>query len=153
MIAHVDSDRHLANIHRGLLFVASVIMQGLAKDAVVDILLRVITAARMRFSVTATMAGLLMMLYESTLFSDPGVIVPTTNRNRISTNVASTLVSHTPVVTNPGELLHQQLVSEQQDLNEEWVLAPDTYLLRLQNTTGDKKLNLYAGLNFHELAA
>lgn len=83
-----------------------------------------------------------MTFYEDTTYSSNGTQVTPINRNRISTNVADSLMYVAPVITSTGTLLRQRhwgsgkATGGATEMFGEFILRPSTnYMLRIVNFT------------------
>jgi hypothetical protein len=151
-------------IHEGVLFEASYLSESVADDA--SILVRITTAAGQstHLRITPGAGGdAIVKFSEGATFSSAGTPITPTNRNRVSPNVAQTVIRHTPTVNVAGtELLPpsgQFLPGGAGFLStpgaaiadfEEWILAPGTeYLITLTNKAGSSQ-PLGVSLFFYE---
>lgn len=163
--AHVDGvDNSLAaigeihfNIHRGIVFTAVRTELNVANNGTVDVLVVVTNATHLRFRMSAEGQSTIGF-FEGTTVSGSGTVVPARNRNRFSSNVATTAVYHTPTITDDGTELVQVFIPGGSGGNaqgaatsptEEWILSAGNYMVRLTNISGVAS-NLSALFEFYE---
>lgn len=159
--ALVMQDEIHANIHRGVMFSGSYFDLAIADDASIEILFQVDASqsAHLRFG-GASGGDAELEIFEGTTFSAAGTAVPTNNRNRLSGNTASTVITHTPTLTGDGTSLMAMYVpggtgflftqGGQSRSFEEWILVPgQDYLMRITNRSGVAQ-PLSALLDFYE---
>ena len=153
----VMGDIH-ARIHEGIFYTTSKVLLAVADNGFLDILIRVATECHLRpFLAAGGEAS--FALHEGTTFSADGTALLAVNRNRESSNVASTLFFHTPTVTTLEDLLEEGLQPGGSGGNaaggrgeagfEEWILMPGDHLFRIKNLGGAAK-NLSVQLDFYE---
>lgn len=143
--AAVVIDTQHANVHRGLMYVAS--MQGVVASAgVMEILIQ--TGARdLHVSFTGTVSqDMLAAIYETPTFSAAGTTITARNRNREPEHgdVSVTTFTHTPTLTGDGTILNDTYIPGGQKNSAggggaasfvEWELPPNgVWLLRVSNT-------------------
>lgn len=94
--------------------------------------------------------------YRNTLYSDNGTAIPSFNRQGNSLNVATTLVYHTPTVTNAGTLVgmiqqgNGKKAGGSDRLANEFILKQNyAYLIRITNLTANDNL-IFMKLNWYE---
>ncbi len=97
-----------------------------------------------------------IQFYRGTTYTDNGTAIVAFNRNGNSTNVATTLVYHTPTITNVGTLtgaIQQgsgKKAGGSDRLANEFILKQDTaYLIRITNLTANNNL-IFMKLNWYE---
>lgn len=145
------------NIHRGIVFTAVRTELNVANNGTVDVLLIVTNATHLRFKMSAEGQST-VSLFEGTTVSGSGTVVPARNRNRFSSNVATTAVYHTPTITDDGTELAEAFLpggsggtaqGTETSPTEEWVLSAGNYMVRLTNISGTAS-NFSAALEFYE---
>lgn len=94
--------------------------------------------------------------YRNTTYTDNGTPILSFNRNGNSTNVATTLVYHTPTVTDNGTLVgtiqqgNGKKAGGSDRLANEFILKQNTaYLIRISNLTANNNL-VFMKLNWYE---
>lgn len=160
-LALVVMDEVHYNIHRGIMFQADYFQATLADDGAVALLVQVDDSqpAHMRLGV-ATGGDAEIEIYEGPTISASGTGIQAVNRNRISSNTPSTLISHTPTISVDGISLSHLLLAGgtgflstpggQGRTFEEWVLQPgENYLVRVTNRAGTAQ-PVSIGLDFYE---
>lgn len=159
--ALISIDTVHARVHEGVLYVANRYSASLADDASITLLLRPNGAYVHLRAVGVCGGDAELFLSEGPTVSGNGTEVSTFNKNRVSANVATMEVFHTPTLSADGtELLTQLLAGgsgiflspgAQSGFEQEWVLDPDTdYVVRLTNVSGSNQpaelqLDFYEG--------
>ncbi len=97
-----------------------------------------------------------IQFYQDTLYSNNGTPIPSFNRNGNSGNVATTLMYHTPTITNVGTLVGtiQQGADKKagggdREDNEYILKQNSSYLIRITNLTVNNNL-IFVRLNWYE---
>lgn len=97
-----------------------------------------------------------IQFYYGTTYSNVGTIVPSYNRNGNSSKIATTLMYHTPTITDVGTLIGTiqqgdgKKAGGSDRLSNEYVLRQNcTYLVRITNLTVDNNL-IFTKLNWYE---
>lgn len=97
-----------------------------------------------------------IQFYRDTLYSDNGTAIQSFNRNGNSTNNSTTLVYHTPTITNVGTLIATiqqgdgKKAGGSDRLSNEFILKQNTaYLIRITNLTVNNNL-IFMKLNWYE---
>lgn len=145
------------NIHRGIIFTAVRTELNVVNNGTVDVFLIVTNSTHLRFKMSAEGQSTISF-FEGTTVSGNGTVVPARNRNRFSSNVATTAVYHTPTITDDGTELVQVFLSggtggnaqgTETSPTEEWVLSAGNYMIRLTNISGTAS-NFSSILEFYE---
>lgn len=157
----VTEDSAHANIHRGIMFSASDAAD-IPADGVIEFLFRVPAnqSAHIEF-VTSVEHSMRSFLFEAPTTTDDGTAVQCQNRNRSSVFTANMLIFKGPTVTDDGLLLMDYFMGAgskntasggEGSSEDEWILAPGDYLLRISNTVIAPAAIGYAGLliDFYE---
>lgn len=133
-----------SRIHQGIFFQATHLDLALGAAAFTTLLIRVPTGteAHMRFLVAAT-ADMRAELFENTVVSVDGTIVPAINRNRNSALIAASSILTGSTLTADGDLLADALIpggagpnapgGAASDSFEEWNLSETCHCLRVTN--------------------
>ena len=94
--------------------------------------------------------------YRDTTYTDKGTSISSFNRNGNSTNVATTLIYHTPTIANVGTLVgtiqqgNGKKAGGSDRLANEFILKQNTaYLIRISNLTVNNNL-IFMKLNWYE---
>ena len=97
-----------------------------------------------------------IQFYQDTTYSDNGTAISSINRNGNSTNIATTLVYHSPTITNVGTLIGTiqqgsgKKAGGSDRLANEFILKQNTaYLIRITNLTANNNL-IFMKLNWYE---
>jgi len=152
-LALVVIDETLWRIHKGVLYSSDVIDTSLASSGFLQLLFVVTNEAHLKalFSSTGDFSA---YLYENTLTSAAGSSVAAINRNRISSNVATSVVTSGPTVTDKGDALSSIFIpggsggnsqGGHSDLFDEFILGAGDYLIELEN------MNAQASTSFIQL--
>jgi hypothetical protein len=146
----ITTDSVHQNIHVGRLFHASTFVESMADDEVIEFLVRVAAGKSAHFQAQATLGGIgTLQLFEGPTNDPDGAAQATPNRNRFSSNVATTLIFLGPTVTVAGTELELTAISGGSGGNAvgasantflEWILNPGDYLVRLKNLGGAGKV-------------
>lgn len=98
----------------------------------------------------------LIQFYQNTLYSDNGTIITSFNRNGNSSNVATTLVFHTPTITDNGTLMGniqqgdgKKAGGADRKANEFILRQNCAYLIKITNLTVNNNL-IFMKLNWYE---
>ena len=98
----------------------------------------------------------LIQFYQDTTYTDNGTEITSFNRNGNSTHTATTLVYHTPTITNVGTLIGTiqqgsgKKAGGSDRLSNEFILQQNTaYLIRITNLTVNNNL-IFMKLNWYE---
>lgn len=112
-----------------------------------------IKSVHFKYDVTADGKGN-VTLYEDTTTSSAGTSMSELNRNRISTNTAITVVTHTPTITGDGTMLCQELFGSSNKSGgearseNEWILKKNSkYMIRITATVA---LDFSIKINWYE---
>lgn len=97
-----------------------------------------------------------IQFYRDTVYTNAGTAIPSFNRNGNSATVATTLVTHTPTITNVGTLVGtiqqgsgKKAGGSDRESNE-FILEQNTaYLVRISNLTVNNNL-IFMKLNWYE---
>ena len=134
-------------IHLGIMYDIGHLNEALADNGVIELLIttHATEVAHMRF-VAAAGGDARITLFEAPTVTGAGTALTPVNRNRASSNTASTTVAHTPTTTADGTQLADYLLAAGTGGNsgggnassfEEYVLAAGTqYLFRVKNISG-----------------
>lgn len=134
-------------IHRGHFFSLDVVDAALINTGTILILVRVAAgkSAHIRFEAAVGGDARLEMFEDPTTSADGTAITPL-NRNRFSSNVATTLFFSGPTVTADGTSLSDKILAggagiflspgSEGSTFKEWVLNEGDYLVRLTNISG-----------------
>ena len=133
-------------IHAGSFFSAGISNAALANGAVLELLIQTPATGTIHLRGEAAAGGNAgIEMYEGTTFSAAGTASPSANHNRLSSNVSTVVVTHTPTLTADGSQLVSDIIIGGQTGKafggsvspEEWLLdQSQVYLLRLTNTAG-----------------
>lgn len=156
--AHIDDTLgHLAAIetthtqlHQGTVYCVDHIEAGLADAATVEVLIRVPAEGLFHTRFSGACGGdATLYLFEGPTVTSAGTGMTAVNRHRISTNISTLSLFHTPSTSSDGVLLGRAFVpggtvgnsvGGSGDIPEEWVLNNDTdYLFRVTNNAGNAK--------------
>jgi len=157
--ALVVQDEIHTKIHSGELFTCGASAE-VASGGVVEFLIRVTGGTHARF-IGSVAHNMKAELFEDPTTSADGTAVACTNRNRFSSNTATTLVFAGPTVTGDGTRLVEFFIpgGDKQSAGgglgqsfEEWILSPGDYLVRISNNILNPASAGWAGLtiDFYE---
>lgn len=156
----IDENHRL--IHEGWFYTATYRNTAVANGATLDILIAVPAGKvpHLQLLEIVTDGGpISYQLDEAVTTSADGTALPSYNRNRTSSNVAATVLTHTPTVTDTGLEIEAHNVPAignkvgifDQTSQGEWMLKPSTkYLLRVTNDSGQAR-DIEARLAFYEI--
>ena len=134
--------------HEGDMFAISRVVEGVADDGTIDILIALGQEAHITWRTKAG-GDALATFYENPTVSDNGTLMSQVNLSRLkaSSNPGPGNVYHTPTITDVGTQLVTELlpggtggnaVGVTLSRDAEFIMHPDnTYLLRLQNIAGN----------------
>lgn len=161
--AAIVIDTNHANVHRGLMYIAS--MQGaVASAGVMEILIQTgVNDLHVSFHGTVSQ-DMTAAIYETPTFSAAGTPIIARNRNREAEHgdVNTTVFTHTPTLTGDGTLLNDTFIPGGSKNNAgggsgasfvEWELPPGgSWLLRISNTLVSPAAAGHAGvtIEFYE---
>lgn len=146
--AQVTVDMLHHQIHLGHLYEASALDTNVADAGTFEVLVQTGLASPHLRGQFAAAGSARIQIYEGSAFSDAGTPVAAVNRNRNSANTAEATVTHTPTISDDGDLLLDDLlpgglgvlgrsIGSSLSTFEEFVLKPsENYLLRLTNISG-----------------
>lgn len=140
-----------ARIHQGLMFSSSVLDEGLANDANLDILIQISSPVSAHLRATGRVSGdAIFRIFEGTEVSDIGTPNPVINRNRFSDIVSEAQVFIAPTIADVGLELDAQFIpgggpgpssGGDSPFFEEFILRTNTnYLIRLNNISGQSMI-------------
>jgi hypothetical protein len=149
-----------AEIHAGETFHVARLVEDVANNASIDLLIVVGATKKLHLTMVGTAAGdAHAYLYETPTTSAAGTAVTAHNKNRGSSDTTTATITHTPTVSAPGTALDTALIpggTKQQATGssgaqrDEWILKKSTtYLLRLTNKAGSAK-DMSVGLTWYE---
>lgn len=145
------------NIHRGIFFTVSKFDIAL-NEGNFDVIIQVTSPIHARF--TAAVSGDFKgMFYSGTEFTaDTGVLLSAINRNGFSSNVSDAVFRYNPTVITIGDEQVVQFLPGGSGGNavggtvssfEEWILPAGTYMLRLNNVSGQTR-RVSASIEFYQ---
>lgn len=166
--ARVDpTSRHLvqmnevhARIHEGSFFSTGLGDAALANAGTLEILIQTPATGTIHARFGGSVGGDIRMgLFEGTTFSAAGTTLVPSNRNRMSANVTTVTLSHTPTITLDGTVLFDGYVGGGSGGNaiggqiasfEEFILDQSTsYLARVTNVSGQAQVSSLT-VNFYD---
>ena len=145
--AGVTMDVIHANTHRGVMFASGYHDMAVVDDGAIELLIQVGSNSAHTVMSVAVGGDAEAVLFEGTTFSGAGTAVGAANKNRFSSTVAVTTVTHSPTLTGDGTQIASGYIPGGTKNSAgggtgssfaEWVLATDTdYLIRLTNRAGN----------------
>jgi len=149
------------HIHKGRFYTVDLIDEALANDASLELLVAPVTGTPPHMRATGDVGGdFKLEVFENTTVSAAGAADTPVNRNRMSSNTASTVITSGPTITDDGTLILEHLIPGGSGGNsqgggaslfEEMILNHTrVYLIRLTNLAGQAKV-AHLQLNFYEL--
>jgi hypothetical protein len=155
--AEVDIGNHLLTIdslhnriHSGAFFSSGASNAALGNNADLDVLIQTPATGTIHLRGLGEIGGDgQFYLFEDTTFSAAGTALGASNHNRLSSNVTTVTLTHTPTITGDGTQLASGVIlggtggmaSGGSVTPQEWLLAQSTnYLVRLTNVSGQAQV-------------
>jgi len=150
-----------SQIHRGKLFTASYVFEGVADSANADILFTAPAGANVHMRHSCDVGGdAYLQLFKNVTASADGTAVPITNMNQVSVLTAGTLAYRTPTITDTGSALPQRYIAagsaghasggQGLGFGETIFPAGQKHLIRATNKSGQAR-TIAINLHFYEV--
>lgn len=152
-----------AHLHNGEMYEASILLSeagAIADNANADMLIQLTTPAHTIIG-AACGGDAEVFVYENPTFSAAGTALTAYNKNRISSNTSSAVVTHTPTITVVGTKLFERFmpggkaavaqgISDGSYGHERILKGGNDYLIRVTNRAGTAQA-ISINLEFYEL--